>query len=106
MIQSAALISLVLALQPASAAFLGAFALYVFNRQQGKIPFSLFRALNINVSDAKAKPITIGADMIISSLLGAAVVLVATEPATMPQALFAGLGMTGMLSTHIKEISS
>jgi hypothetical protein len=105
MIQSA-IASVILAIQVPSAAFLGTFTLYAVNRQHGKMPFSLFRAINISVADSKAKPIMVALDMIISSLLGAAVVLVATGPATMPQALFAGLGMTSLLSVHVKEMST
>lgn len=81
--------------------FLGAFALYLMNRLQGKQPFSLFRALNINVG-AGAGPFVIFLDMVISSILGATLVIALTAPATVPQAVVAGLGMTGILSAHTK----
>ncbi len=86
--------------------FMGAFMLYLVNRQQGKQPLSLFRALNINVSDKNARPYVILLDMIISSILGAIMVVLATAPTTLPQAVFAGLGMTGILTFHVKEIGS
>jgi hypothetical protein len=82
---------------------LGAFMLYILNRIQGKQPFSLFRALNIDVLTAAARPITIFADMILSSALGAAVVLPIAAPTTIAQAIIAGLGMTGILAAHTKQ---
>src|ERR1700731_334042 len=82
-------------------AFLGAFALYLTNRLQNKQPFSLFRALNMNLS-AGARPVVIFLDMIISSVLGATIVVALTSPSTVPQAIIAGLGMTGILSAHTK----
>src|SRR6266487_3216975 len=81
----------------------GAFMLYVLNRLQGKQPFSLFRALNIDVLTAAARPITIFADMILSSVLGAALVLPLAAPTTIAQAIIAGLGMTGILAAHTKQ---
>jgi hypothetical protein len=81
---------------------LGAFILYIMNRTNNRQPFSFFRAINIEVgSSAPAR--TIFFDMIISSLLGAIVVFILTNPATVPQAVVAGLGMTGILSAHAKE---
>src|SRR2546421_7881587 len=81
--------------------FLGAFALYLMNRLQDKQPFSLFRALNINVGRG-AGPFVIFSDMVISSILGATLVIALTAPITAPQAVVAGLGMTGILSAHTK----
>jgi hypothetical protein len=81
--------------------FLGAFALYLMNRLQGKQPFSFFRALNIDVGTG-AGPLVILSDMVISSILGATLVIALTAPATVPQAVVAGLGMTGILSAHTK----
>jgi hypothetical protein len=82
--------------------FLGAFVLYLLNRLQGKQPFSLFRGLNINVGSG-AWPIVIFFDMVISSILGAILVIALTAPVTVPQAVVAGLGMTGILSAHTES---
>jgi hypothetical protein len=84
-------------------AWLGAFTLYVLNRHQGKQPFSLFRALNIDVLTPAARPFTILIDMILSSALGALVVMPLTLPSTVAQAVIAGLGMTGILAAHTKQ---
>lgn len=85
--------------------FVGAFTLYLLNRLQDKHPFSLFRAININVSTSEAKPPIILLDMMISSALGATVVVQLTSPGTVPQALIAGLGVTGILTVHVKELT-
>jgi hypothetical protein len=90
------------ALQLPFFAFVGAFVLYVLNRLQNKIPFSLFNALGIKV-DSEARPWTILWDMIISSIIGAIVVVPLTSPTTTAQALAAGLGMTGILAAAKKE---
>jgi len=84
-------------------AWLGAFTLYILNRHQGKQPFSLFRALNIDVLTATARPFTILIDMVLSSALGALVVMPLTSPNTVAQAIIAGLGMTGILAAHTKQ---
>jgi len=84
-------------------AFLGALTLYILNRLQGKRPFSLFQALNIDVADVTARSHTIFLDMMLSSALGAIVVIPLTSPSTVPQAIIAGLGMTGILAAHTKE---
>ena len=85
-----------------AAAFLGAFLLYVLQRLQQKQPFSIFQAININVGSS-ASPLLVLIDMVISSLLGAWAVTVLTSPATLQQAIIAGLGMTGLLSIHTKD---
>jgi len=82
--------------------FLGAFTLYVLHRLQDRQPFSLFTALNIDVSKT-APPANVFGDMILSSLIDAVVVCALTEPTTIPQAVVAGLGMTGILSAHAKS---
>jgi hypothetical protein len=81
----------------------GCFILYILNRSQGKQPFSLFRAANIDVLSNTARPYTIFVDMILSSMIGAAVVIPLTSPTTVQQAIIAGLGMTGILATHTRE---
>jgi hypothetical protein len=83
-------------------AFLGAFMLYALNRLNQKEPFSLLKVLNINVG-VGASPGVIFLDMLVSSTLGTAVILPLTSPATIPQAVVAGLGMTGILAAHSKE---
>jgi hypothetical protein len=82
--------------------FIGAFTLYVLNRHNDKQPFSLFRALNINVG-ATGLPFIIFLDIVFTSILGTVVVIPLTAPATAAQALAAGLGMTGILSVRAKE---
>ena len=82
---------------------LGAFTLYVLNRLQKKQPFSLFSALNVDVLGESATPMIIFCDMILSSILGAVVVIPLTAPSSVPQAIIAGLGMTGILAAHTKE---
>ena len=79
--------------------FLGAFTLYLLNRLQGRQPFSLFSAINIGIGPG-ARPGVVLVDMIISSILGAIVIIPLTSPGTIPQAIVAGLGMTGILSAH------
>ncbi len=83
---------------------LGAFTLYVLHRHQDKQPFSLFRAINIDVISKSAQYRTILADMFFSSLLGATIVFLLTSPTTVPQAIIAGLGMTGILSANTKDV--
>ena len=82
---------------------LGAFTLYVLNRLQGKQPFSLFLAINVDVTSDNALPPIIFLDMLLSSALGAAVVIPLTAPETVPQAIIAGLGMTGILAARTGE---
>jgi len=82
--------------------FLGAFTLYVLNRLHSKQPFSLLQALNVNVGKT-GSPFIILLDMVLSSTLGAALVIQLTLPATVPQAVMAGLGMTGILSVRGKQ---
>ena len=83
--------------------FIGAFTLYVLNRLQKKQPFSLFTALNVGINDG-ARARVVLTDMLISSLLGTIVVFPLVSPSTIPQALVAGLGMTGILSAHTTQL--
>lgn len=80
----------------------GAFVLYILNRHQNRQPFSLFVALNVDVGQ-KAYAWLVLLDMIFSSMIGAGVVYLLTQPVTVPQAVVAGLGMTGILSSHAKD---
>lgn len=83
-------------------AFLGAFVLYLLNSLHNHMPFSLFTGININI-DKNTKPHIILLDMIISSIIGAVAVIPISAPSTVPQALLAGLGLTGILSVHSKS---
>jgi uncharacterized membrane protein len=78
--------------------FVGAFALYLFSRSRGIKPFSIFHAININVSK-KAKPKVILCDAIFTSLLGALLGYVVTQPSTNAQAVAAGLGFVGIINS-------
>jgi hypothetical protein len=83
--------------------YVGAFVLYILNRLQKRLPFSLFSALNIDTTSDNARPLVIFVDMLLSSLIGTIVVIPLTSPGTVPQAIVAGLGMTGVLSVYAKE---
>lgn len=76
----------------------GAFVLYILHRHNDKQPFSLFKAIGIPLENYS----TIIHDMFWSSLIGGITVFCITDPATMPQAIVSGLGMTGILSAHSK----
>lgn len=82
--------------------FIGAFTLYVLNRLNDKMPFSFYTAINIPITK-DCKPSKIICDMFVSSLLGVLVVVPLVQPETIPQAIIAGLGMTGILSTYTKK---
>ena len=76
--------------------------LYALNRLHNHQPFSFFQVLNIDLGPT-AKPTVIFLDMLVSSVLGALVVLALTSPISSRQAIVAGLGMTGLLSAATKE---
>jgi hypothetical protein len=82
------------------AAMFGAFVLYVLNRLNNRQPFSLFSALQVELDK---RPAMILADMIISSAIGAGVVFLMLNPTSVPEAVTAGLGLTGVLSAIGKE---
>jgi hypothetical protein len=84
--------------------FIGAFVLYILNRINNRQPFSFLMAINLPVT-ASTKPIVIICDMLLSSIIGALVVVPLVNPATIPQCIIAGLGMTGILSSHATEIN-
>ncbi len=79
----------------------GSFSLYLGNRLNNHQPFSLFKAINVDVS-AKAKPLILLTDMIVSSVIGALLVFAFVNPETGRQAIAAGLGLTGILSSAAK----
>lgn len=73
----------------------GAFVLYMLHRHNNHEPFSLFRAINIELT----KPFPIFIDMMVSSLIGAVIVHILSTPSTTADALTGGLGFTGLLSS-------
>ena len=83
-------------------AIFGAFILYILNRLHNKVPFSLFTALNIDVSPSSGNWLAILFDMILSSVIGGIAIFFISSPLTIPQAIIGGLGMTGILSAHAK----
>jgi len=86
--------------------FIGAVFLYVLNRQQNKQPYSVFTALNVDIDRRGFGGFCIVLlDMLLSCLLGAVGVIALTSPTTISQAFASGLGMTGILSFHTKEIT-
>jgi hypothetical protein len=78
------------------AAMFGAFVLYVLNRLNSKQPFSLFTALHVKLDN---RPGMIFSDMIVSSAIGAGVVYLLLNPTSLREAVTAGHGLTGVLST-------
>jgi hypothetical protein len=62
----------------------------------------LYQALNIPVGQG-AKASTIFVDIVLSSAIGAFLVMILASPHTVQQALAAGLGMSGLLSAFQKE---
>lgn len=82
-------------------AYFGAFILYLLNNLNDKPPFSLFRGIKINLHDP-VRPGRILSDMLISSAMGAFVVILLTQPETYPTAFSGGLGLTGLLSSVTK----
>jgi len=78
----------------------GVLALYLYNRNQHKQPFSVLTPFNIDLG--KAKPVTIFFDVTLSSIFGGLLVFLFTEPETLKQALVSGIGMTGILSAYTK----
>jgi len=78
--------------------FVGAFALYWFSRNRGIRPFSIYYAINIDISK-RAKPSVIILDAIFTSLLGAIIGYVVTQPATNAQAVAVGFGFVGIINT-------
>lgn len=85
-------------------AIFGCVVLYVLNRQQGKQPFSLLVALNVSL-DKQASPGVGFIDLLVSSIIGGVLVTALTSPTTTPQAIIAGLGLTGILSAYSEDIS-
>jgi hypothetical protein len=77
------------------AAMFGAFVLYILNRLNNRQPFSLFYALEIKTG---GRPWIIFADMMLSSAIGAAVVMLLPNINSVQDAATTGLGLTGVLS--------
>lgn len=82
------------------AAMFGAFVLYLLNRLNNRQAFSLFTALQVKLD---SRPIVIFFDMIISSAIGAGIVMVILNPTSVSEAGTAGLGLTGILSAFGKD---
>jgi len=78
--------------------FVGAFSLYILGRNRGIKPFSIYTALNIDLATARAR--TIFLDAIFTSILGAILGYVVTQPATNAQAVAAGLGFVGIINSY------
>lgn len=83
--------------------FLGACVLYMLNRINNKQPFSLFSAINMGIKPT-TKPLLIICDMMLSSIIGAAVVVPLVQPHTAGQCIISGLGMTGIFSAFSKQV--
>jgi len=84
-------------------AAMGAFGFYWISRLQNRQPASLLLVLRVDVLSAHAKTRTILLDMVVSSLIGAAIATLITQPITPHQAVGAGLAWTGLASTYTKE---
>ena len=82
------------------AAMFGAFVLYVLNRLNKRQPFSLFTALQVKLY---SRPGMIFSDMIVSSAIGAGIVILMLNPTSVTESVTAGLGLTGVLSAFGKE---
>jgi hypothetical protein len=83
--------------------FFGSTCLYILNRLNGKQPFSLFSAININIGK-NARPTVIIWDIIFSSIIGTVIIIPLVTPTTVAQGVAAGLGLTGVLSTYAKDV--
>ena len=81
-------------------AMFGAFVLYTLNLLNNKQPFSFLTALKVNL---KRKPVLTFGDMLISSAIGAGVVLMLLNPTSATDAGAGGLGLTGILSAFGKK---
>ncbi|MCA1453228.1 hypothetical protein I6F35_08365 [Bradyrhizobium sp. BRP22] len=77
------------------AAMLGAFVLYMLNKLNNRQPFSLFNAIQVPTD---GRPVLTFIDMILSSGLGAGIVLLLTKANSTSEAVTGGLGLTGILS--------
>ena len=82
------------------AAMFGAFVLYVLNRLNKRQPFSLFTALQVKLD---SRPGMVFSDMIVSSAIGAGIVILMLNPTSVTESVTAGLGLTGVLSAFGKE---
>lgn len=81
-------------------AMFGAFVLYVLNRLNNRQPFSLFTAMQVPMD---SRPLLILLDMLVSSAIGAGVVILIVNPTSASAAGTAGLGLTGVLSAFGKD---
>jgi hypothetical protein len=82
------------------AAMFGAFVLYMLNRLNNRQPFSLFNAIQVSTD---RRPLLIFVDMLVSSGIGAGVVLLLVKANSVSEAVTGGLGLTGILSAFGKD---
>lgn len=82
------------------AAMFGAFVLYMLNRLNNRQPFSLFGAIQLRTD---GRPLLLFLDMLISSAIGAGVVVLVVTLGSVQEAATAGLGLTGILSTFGRD---
>ena len=76
----------------------GALALYIVNRLNYRPTFSICTAINMDVSRETGKSVMILADLLVSAAFAGFVVKVMTDPSQPIQAVFSGLGATGLLA--------
>ncbi len=77
---------------------IGAIALYIVNRLNYRPTFSVCTAINIDVSKETGKPFLILLDILVSAAFAGFLVKVMTDPSAPIQAVFSGLGATGLLA--------
>lgn len=82
------------------AAMFGAFVLYMLNRLNNRQPFSLFNALQVATN---GRPFLIFVDMLLSSAIGAGIVILVSKASSIGEAVNGGLGLTGVLSAFGKD---
>lgn len=78
----------------------GVAVLHVVNLLNRRQPFSVLSALQV---DLNKRPLMILSDIVISSLIGAVLVMAFFRPATSIDAVIGGLGITGVLSAIGKD---
>jgi hypothetical protein len=82
------------------AAMFGAFVLYMLNCLNNRKPFSLFNAIQVSTN---GRPILTFVDMLVSSGIGAGIVILLTKAGSINEAVTGGLGLTGILSAFGKD---
>ena len=82
------------------AAMFGAFVLYMLNRLNNRQAFSLFNAIQVSTT---GRPGRIFLDMLVSSAIGAGIVILITKANSVSESVSGGLGLTGILSAFGKD---